>query len=99
MKDIFSGADGLLWDNQNNLILIQNKGVNKAFQLTSDDNWQSAEVIASTAAADRFQHPSSGTVSNRKIFLVNSKINELSDPTSPPSKGFSLQLVEFKPAK
>lgn len=99
LKDFFPGADGLLWDEQNNLVLIQNRGVNKAFQLSSTDNWNTAEVKASTAVTDRFQYPSSGIVKKGKIFLVNSKINELSDPTLPPSKEFSLQLAEFKPAK
>lgn len=98
-KEFFPGADGLFWDDQNNLVLIQNKGINKAFQLTSSDNWQTADVKASTAATDRFQNPSSGTVAKGKVWLVNSKINELSDPTLPPSKEFSLQLAEFRPVK
>lgn len=99
LKNFYPGADGLLWNEQNNLVLIQNRGVNKAFQLTSNDNWNTAEAKAATAATDRFQHPSSGTIANGKIFLVNSKINELSDHTLPPSKEFSLQLIEFKPVK
>lgn len=95
IKDILPGADGIFWDEQGKLILIQN-AVNKAFQFQSIDNWQTAEVKASTAATDRFQYPSSGVIANEKIYLINSKINELNDPTQPPSKEFSLQLVQLK---
>ena len=98
-KTFFPGADGLLWDNAGNLVLIQNKGVNKAFQLTSKDGWQSAEVKGYTLLEDRLHHPTTVTLSNGMLYAVNSKMNELSDPTAPPSKEFSLQMVRFVPAK
>lgn len=99
INKFFPGADGLLLDEQNNLILIQNKGVNKAFQLSSNDNWVSAEIVASTAAEDRFQHPTTGTIQNGTVWLLNSKMNEITDSSKTPSKEFSLQLVKFAPAK
>lgn len=99
LKNFFPGADGLLWDQQNNLVLIQNKGIDKAFQLFSNDNWQSAEIKAATASTDRFANPTTGVIQNNKIYLLNSKMNELTDSTKTPSKEFSLQEVQFKPAK
>ncbi len=92
----FVGGDGLLFDDAGNLYVVQNKSVNKAFKLTSSNNWQSAMVVASTATVDRFQNPSTSTFSNGELFLMNSKLNELSDPTAKPSNEFSLQLAVFK---
>lgn len=99
VKTFFPGADGLLWDREGNLVLIQNKGVNKAFQLSSKDRWQSAEVKAYTLVEDRLHHPTTVTLGKGKMFAVNSKMNELSDPTAPPSKEFSLQAIQWVPAK
>jgi len=98
MKTFFPGADGLLWDSQGKLVLVQNKGVHKVFQLSSTDNWSSAEVTASTKATDRFHQPTTAAMKKKDIYVLNSKMNELTDPTVPPSKEFSLQLVRFQPA-
>lgn len=97
IRDLFPGADGLLLDDGNNLILIQNKSVNKCYKLESADNWQTAKVTAATHSEDRFQQPSTGVIQNGKVWLLNSKLNELSNPTIPPSREFSLQLAELKP--
>ncbi|MBA4167495.1 MAG: SMP-30/gluconolactonase/LRE family protein [Chitinophagaceae bacterium] len=95
----FVGADGLLWDNTGHLIVVQNKGVNKIYQLSSTDNWQTSEVIAATSGADRFKQPSTATMQQDKIYVLNSKLNELSNPTMPPSIKFSLQLAKFQSLK
>ncbi|MBC7903903.1 MAG: SMP-30/gluconolactonase/LRE family protein [Gemmatimonadaceae bacterium] len=99
MTTFFPGADGLIWNTDKSLVLIQNKGVNKAFQLVSKDKWQSAELQGYTLLEDRLHHPTTATMSMGKIYTLNSKMNELSDPTAPPSKEFSLQLVRFVAAK
>jgi sugar lactone lactonase YvrE len=99
VKNLFPGADGMLIGTAGSLILIQNKSVDKVYQLTSTDNWQTAEVQSSTSAEDRFQQPSTGTMVNGQVYVLNSKMNELADSTKRPSKEFSIQLVEFKPAK
>lgn len=99
IKTFFPGADGLLWDAAGNLILIQNKGVNKAFQLVSKDNWQSAELKGYTLVEDRLHHPTTLTMKDGMLYVMNSKMNELSDPTAHPSKEFSLQQIRFVSAK
>lgn len=99
LKTFFPGADGLLWASPNNLVLVQNKGVNKAFQLSSSDNWMSAEVKASTAAADRFQYPTTATLQDGRVWLLNAKLNEITDSSMSPSKEFSLQLARFQPVQ
>jgi len=99
VKNLFPGADGMLFDKSGNLVLVQNKGVDKVFQLASKDGWQSAEVIASTSAEDRFQQPSTNTLADNQVYVLNSKLNELSDPIKRPSKEFTIQLVQFRPVK
>jgi sugar lactone lactonase YvrE len=97
ISNFFPGADGLVMQDANTLLLIQNQGVDKIFKLESTDNWASAKIKAATSGEDRFQHPSTGTLANGKLYVLNSKMNELADPTKKPSKDFSLQVAEFKP--
>jgi hypothetical protein len=56
IKTFFPGAEGLLWDATGSLVLIQNKGVNKAFQLSWKDRSQSVEMKAYTLVEDRLHH-------------------------------------------
>ncbi|MFD1258369.1 gluconolaconase [Mucilaginibacter terrae] len=99
VKTLFPGADGMLIGPGGSIIVVQNKSVDKVHQLTSTDNWQTAEVQGSTTAEDRYQQPSTGTMANGQVYVLNSKMNELADPTKHPSKEFSIQLVQFRPAK
>jgi len=99
INTFFPGADGLLLNGQGKLILVQNKGVNKIFTIVSKDNWATAEVESTTAAADLFQNPSTITMVNGKIYAVNSKLNELQDPSIKPSTEFTIQAAMFKPMK
>lgn len=96
IDQLFPGADGMLLDGQNNLVLIQNKSVDKVFKLHSTDNWKTAKVILSTRAADRFAKPSTAVMAQGQVWVLNSKLNELTDPTKPPSTEFSIQLADLK---
>ncbi len=97
IKNLFPGADGILFDDQNNLLLSQNKGVDKIFKISSTDDWQSAKVTAATSGTDRFQNPSTSTMKGNDLYIMNSKLNEIKDSSLTPSKEFSLQLALFKP--
>lgn len=99
VDQFFPGADGLLWDDKGNLLLIQNKGVNMVYQLNSTDDWKTAKIIATTKGTDRFAQPSTGTIGNGKIYVLNSKLNELKDPTVLPSKEFSIQVARLVPVE
>lgn len=99
MKMLFPGADGLAWLSGNMLTLVQNKGANKLYQISSSDNWATAEVKGATATEDRFQHPTTVTVKDGQAWAVNSKFNELTDSSTGPSREFSLQLARFRPAE
>jgi DNA-binding beta-propeller fold protein YncE len=97
INELFPGADGLLWDAQGNLVLIQNEGNDKANQIASTDGWATAKLKAATSILDRFQYPTTGVMQGGKIYLLNAKLNDLNDPTRKPSEEFSLQQVVFKP--
>lgn len=97
IDNFFPGADGILMDAQNNLLLDQNKGVDKIYKISSGDDFVSAKIIASTSGTDRFQYPSTSTMKGNDLYVLNSKLNELKDSINPPSKEFSLQRVIFKP--
>lgn len=93
---LFPGADGLLFD-QGDLVLVQNKSVNKIYRISSTDKWQTAKIKSATTGEDRFQQPSTAVVDGEKVWILNSKLNELSNPTLVPSKEFSVQLAVFRP--
>jgi sugar lactone lactonase YvrE len=99
VNQFFPGADGLLLDGQNNLVLVQNKGVNKIFKLASTDKWASAKVIAATQSKDMFNFPSTATQKGNEVWIMNAKLQELSDSSSILSKKFSLQEAVFVPVK
>ncbi|TLV03471.1 DUF6923 family protein [Dyadobacter luticola] len=96
IKTFFPGADGLLFDPAGNLIVVQNKGVDKIFRLASTDDWATANVTGATAAEDRYQQPSTSTLADNQVYVINSKMNELADPVKRPSKAFSIQKPDFR---
>ncbi|HEV7780011.1 MAG TPA: hypothetical protein VGO58_02040 [Chitinophagaceae bacterium] len=99
VSNFFPGADGLLINAEGHLVLVQNKGVNKVFELGSADNWKSASIVKATASADMFHQPSTCAQQQGKIYVVNSKLNELQDPGITPSKEFSLQVAVLRPVQ
>ncbi len=58
-----------------------------------------AEVKGATASEDRFQYPTTATMQDDWIWVVNAKLNENTDSSMTPSKEFSLQMVKFQPVK
>lgn len=91
----FPGADGLSLDNEGNLMLVQNKGTNAVFRLSSTDKWASAKVTGRTSPEDLLQNPTTLSWNGPELFVLNAKLNELSDSTHKPSQEFSYQKVEF----
>lgn len=95
----FPGADGLLLKDKNTLYLVQNKGTNKIFEVTSKDGWRTASVTSGTKLVDRFDNPTTLTRYNGKVYALNAKLNKLSDPVEVPASEFSLQLVRMHPIR
>lgn len=99
IDQFFTGADGLLLNDNNTLTLVQNGGVNKIFKIKTTDNWDTAKVTESTAMEDRFAYPSTVTVAGNDTWIMNANFSELAEGNNVPSKKFSIQLAVFKPVK
>lgn len=97
IKGLFPGADGMVWQSPTMLAMVQNKGVNKIWQISSNDNWATAEVKGATASLDNFQHPTTAAVQDGRVWVLNSKMNELADSSILPSREFSIQMAKFNP--
>lgn len=93
----FLNGDGLLLDGDRKLLVVQNGGSDKIYELTSDDNWSSAKLSASTLAADRFTYPSTVTKAGDKFWVMNARFSELTDSTSVPSRKFAIQHARLMP--
>jgi len=99
LSQFFPGADGLLLDDANNLLLVQNKGVNKVFRLTSRDNWQNASVTAATESKAMFAYPSTITKRKDVLWVMNARLSDLADSNVVIAQKFSLQRADLKPVK
>jgi hypothetical protein len=99
VPQFFPGADGLLLDGNNNLLLIQNKGVNRVFKLTSTDNWQNASLSAATESKAMFAYPSTMTKRKSDVWVVNARLSDLADSNKVLATKFSLQKAELKTIK
>lgn len=93
----FLGADGLVLNDNTTLTVVVNGGNDKIFRLTTEDNWKSAKLAATTLAADRFTYPATAAMSGNDIWVMNAKTNELADSNAVPAKKFALQLAKLKP--
>lgn len=96
VAQFFPGADGLSVDSEKNLILVQNKGVNKVFKISSSDNWKTAKVIGKTKPEEQLQNPTTLAWNKNELYVLNAKLNEIADSTVRPSDEFSFQKVIFQ---
>lgn len=92
----FMNGDGLLLHGDK-LVLVQNGGSDKIYELSSTDNWMSAKLSATTSSNDRFTYPSTATRAGDKVWIMNANFTELVDSTSVPSQKFALQHARFIP--
>lgn len=97
VEQFFMNGDGLLLTGNQKLVVVQNGGSDKIYELTSQDNWSSAKLSASTLVADRFTYPATATKAQDKIWIMNAKFSELTDSTSVPSKKFEIQHARLMP--
>jgi len=96
-EQFFVNGDGLLLTDNQKLVVVQNGGSDKIYELTSEDNWSSAKLSASTLVADRFTYPSTATKAKDKVWVMNAKFTELTDSTSVPSRKFAIQHARLMP--
>jgi len=97
VDQFFINGDGLVMTDAKKLVLVQNGGSDKIYELTSEDNWSSAKLSASTLAADRFTYPSTAARAKGKIWVMNANFSEIVDSTSVPSQKFAIQHARLMP--
>jgi DNA-binding beta-propeller fold protein YncE len=97
IEQYFLGADGLALNDNNKLTMVVNGGNDKIFQLTTEDNWASARLSATTLIADRFTYPATAALSGDDIWIMNARTNELLDSNAIPARRFAIQLAVLKP--
>lgn len=73
---LFPGAGHLLLE-KNELTLLLNGKVNKAYKLVSKDNWITAKVIAGTSLENNEDYPSAVASSSSNIWLVDTKSDNI----------------------
>jgi sugar lactone lactonase YvrE len=96
MELTYPGADGLLLDAKNNLVLVQNQGANRIYRLDSRDRWKTAIVREVTAETENYRNPTTATMVEDNVYVLNARLDELTDSTKAPSSEFSIQIVRFK---
>ena len=96
-EQFFVNGDGLLLTSQKKLVVVQNGGTDKIYELTSEDSWASARLSATTLAADRFTYPSTAARAKGKVWVMNANFSEMVDSTSVPSQKFAIQHARFVP--
>jgi sugar lactone lactonase YvrE len=92
VSESLSGADGLILNGKNELIVISNSS-QKAFQLITNDNWKTATTRNAVTTTMTF--PTTGVFSNGNYFILNTKLNELFDPKATKTSDFILQQISF----
>lgn len=97
ISQFFMNGDGLLLTADRKLVVVQNGGSDKIYELTSQDDWSSAKLSASTLVADRFTYPSTATMAKDKVWVMNAKFSEITDSTNVPSKRFEMQHARLMP--
>jgi sugar lactone lactonase YvrE len=97
IEQYFMGADGMILEDSNNLVVVVNGGNDKIFRLKTKDNWATAYLAGTTLIVDRFTYPATATLRGKDIWIMNAKTNELMDSTSIPAKRFAIQKAVIKP--
>ncbi|MGB4100600.1 MAG: gluconolaconase [Alphaproteobacteria bacterium] len=86
------GADGLLLDAANDLVLVQNEaGIIR--RLRSTDGWRSASLIASSQTPLHF--PTTATLANGKVYVLEAKLPELFNADAQKSDDFNIVAAQF----
>lgn len=90
--DVLSGADGLILNNKNELVVISN-AKKEIYQLVSTNNWSSA-VVKKTAKSS-MSFPTTGIHLKGKNYVLNAKLDELFNPKALKTSDFLIQELTF----
>jgi len=93
LPENLSGADGLVLNTPDRLLIVQNNGADAVIELESSDNWNSAKI--KTRSKSVLPFPTTATKVGKSVYVLNAKLGELFDPKGPKSKEYLLQNFEF----
>lgn len=90
---VFPGADGLIYNKIANELVVISNAKKEIYQVKSQDNWAKSTIVKTVKSENSF--PTTGTIVGDKYYVLNSKLDELFNPTAPKSSSFLLQEVKF----
>ncbi|MES2629789.1 MAG: gluconolaconase [Bacteroidota bacterium] len=99
MEPFLLGADGMILNNDTLLTIVVGSGTDKIYQIGSGDYWKTAQIHRTTAAKDRFTGPSTATLKDGEVWVMNAKLSETMDSTNVPSQYFAIQHAELEEVK
>ena len=91
-SEAFKGADGLILNGSNELVVICN-AAGKIYQIKTTDDWKSANITGVQQSILPF--PTTGVLVNNTYHILNGRLPELFDPKATRSVEFMLQEVKF----
>jgi sugar lactone lactonase YvrE len=91
LPELLTGADGLLLRSPNSLIAVQNMGIDRTVELTSNDNWKSAKLKSVTRS--KLPFPTAATQVGNDIYVLNAQLNSLFTPTEEKVSEYLLQKM------
>lgn len=83
------GVDGLRLTAPGHLVAVQNLGADRTVELTSADDWKTAEVTRSLPSIDSM--PTGATLADGAIWVLNAQLDTLFDPKAAPVSDWLLQ--------
>ncbi|MDH5785102.1 MAG: SMP-30/gluconolactonase/LRE family protein [Chromatiales bacterium] len=94
VSENIQGADGLMWDAEGALLVIANSEVNSVIKFTSEDGWQSANVMGKAETGKVFA--TTGTLRDGQVYVMHAMLHVLFNPeTKEQLKSFD--IVKYKP--
>ncbi len=90
----FSGADGLLWADKDQLVVITNQ-LNTIFLVSTTDDWKSTKVLKNDSRKI-WEFPTTGTRVGKNIYVLNAMLNRLFGKSEKPSQNFTIEKVMFQ---
>jgi len=95
ISEKFLGADGLVLNDQQTLIVISN-GAQTVYKLKSSDDFESAEIIEKSS--NNFKFPTTGVKVYQSIYIINSELNKLFKNEAPVNN-YIIEKVNFNKFK
>lgn len=92
LPEPLKGADGFDLIDDRHLVVAQNAGADRAVELTSTDGWHTATIVRTLKSEHSM--PTAAVKANGKVYVLNSRIDNLFKTGSTPVDHYLLQQFE-----